>query len=62
MIEQKQLQNVEYFHYLSNMIINDARRTRGIKFRISMKKQVPTRRRLFASKLKLNLRKKIVKC
>jgi hypothetical protein len=44
------------------MIINDARRTRGIKFRISMKKQVPTRRRLFASKMKLNLRKKLIKC
>ena len=36
-IDQKQLQNVEYFHYLSTMITNDARCTRGITFKISVK-------------------------
>jgi hypothetical protein len=38
MIDQKQLENVEYFKYLSNMISDDARCTREIKSRISMAK------------------------
>jgi hypothetical protein len=35
MIEQKQLQNVEYLKYFSSMIANDARCTCEIKYRIS---------------------------
>jgi hypothetical protein len=31
MINQKQLQNMEYFRYLGSMVTNDARRTREIK-------------------------------
>jgi hypothetical protein len=36
MIDQEQLQNVEHFSYLGNMITNDARCTWEIKHRISM--------------------------
>jgi hypothetical protein len=39
MIEQKQLENVEYFNYLGSMITNDARCTREIKYRIAMEKK-----------------------
>jgi hypothetical protein len=38
MIDQKQLENVEYFNYLGSMITNYARYTHGIKLRISMRK------------------------
>jgi hypothetical protein len=38
MIDQKQLENVEYFNYLSSMITNDARCTREIKSRIAIAK------------------------
>jgi len=36
MIDQKQLQNVEYFNYLGSMITTDARCTREIKSWIAM--------------------------
>jgi hypothetical protein len=55
MIDQKQLENVEYMNYLGNMITSDARCTREIKSRIAMAN-------IFTSKLDLNLRKKLVKC
>ena len=38
MIQQNQLQNVEYFNYFGSMIANDARCTREIKSRISTEK------------------------
>jgi hypothetical protein len=38
MTYQKQLENVEYFNYLGDMITNDARCTREIKYRIAMTK------------------------
>jgi hypothetical protein len=38
MIDQKQLENVEYFNYLGSMITNDARCTGEIKSRIVMAK------------------------
>jgi hypothetical protein len=38
MVEQKQLENVEYFDYLGSMITNDARCTREIKYRTVMAK------------------------
>jgi hypothetical protein len=38
MIDQKQLDNVDYFIYLGSMIKNDARCTRGINSRIAMVK------------------------
>jgi hypothetical protein len=36
MIDQKQLENVEYFKYLSILVTNDARCTREIKSRIAV--------------------------
>jgi hypothetical protein len=63
MIDQKQLENVEYFNYLGSMITNDAGCTREIKSRIAMIKAAFNKKKnLFTSKLDLNLRKKLVKC
>jgi hypothetical protein len=63
MIDQKQLENVEYFNYLGNMVKNDAKCTRKIKPRIDMEKAAFNKKKtLFTSKLDLNLRKKLVKC
>jgi hypothetical protein len=50
MIDQKQLQNVEYFNYLGSMITNDARCTHEIKSMTAMAKAV-------FNKLDVNLRK-----
>jgi hypothetical protein len=62
MIDQKQLENVEYFNYLGSMI-NYARCKREIKSRIAMAKaEFSKKKNLFTSKLDLNLRKKLVKC
>jgi hypothetical protein len=58
MIDQKQLENVEYFNYVGSMITNDARCTREIKSRIDMAKAAFNKKKnLFTSKLDLNLRK-----
>jgi hypothetical protein len=62
MIDQKQLENVEYFNYLDSMITNDTRCTREIKSRIAMAKAAFNKKTLFTSKLNLNIRKKLVKC
>jgi hypothetical protein len=63
MIDQKQLENVEYFNYLASMITNDAKCTREIIPRISMAKAAFNKKTtLFKSTLDLNLRKKLVKC
>jgi hypothetical protein len=63
MIDQKQLENVEYFNYFGSIITNDARCTHEIKFRIAMAKApINKKKTLFTSKLDLNLRKKLVKC
>jgi hypothetical protein len=63
MIDQKQLENVEYFNYLGSMITNDPRCTREIKSRIAMAKAAFNKKKtLFTNKLDLNLRKKLVKC
>jgi hypothetical protein len=63
MIDQKQLEDVEYFNYLDSMITNDARCTREIKFRIAIAKAAFNKKKnLCTSKLDLNLRKKLVKC
>ena len=60
MIDQKQLENVEY---LGSMITNDGRCTREIKSRIAMAKAAFSKKKtLFTSKLNLNLRKKLLKC
>jgi hypothetical protein len=60
MMDQKQLDYVEYFNCLSSMITNDARCTgkRDIKCRIVMAKaSFSNKKTFFASKLDLNLRK-----
>jgi hypothetical protein len=63
MIDQKQLENVEYLSYLGSMITNDARCTREIKSRIVMAKSSFNKKKtLFTSKLDLSLRKKLVNC
>jgi len=49
MIDQEQLQNVQYCVYMGNMITNDARRTREIKSRIAVATAAIT------SKLDINL-------
>jgi hypothetical protein len=63
MIDQKQLENVDYLNYLGNMITNYARCTCVIKSRIATAKAAFNKMmNLFTSKLDLNLRKKLVKC
>jgi hypothetical protein len=55
MLDQKQLENVEYFNYLGTMIINDARCTREIKSRIAMAKAAFNKKKTrFTSKLDSN--------
>jgi hypothetical protein len=62
-IDQKQLENVEYFNSLGNLITSDARYRVAIKSRISMEKAEFSRKKIiFVSKLDLNLRKNLVKC
>ena len=63
MIDQKQLENVEYFKYFGSVLTNDGRYMCEIKSRIVMAKVTFNKRKtLFTSTLDLNLRKKLVKC
>jgi hypothetical protein len=63
MIDQKQLENMESFKYLGNILTNDGRCTCEIKRRIAMAKTAFNKKRtLFTSKLDLELRKKLVNC
>jgi hypothetical protein len=63
MVDQKQLENLESFIYLGNMLTSDGRCTCEIKSRIAMAKVAfNTKRALFTSTLDLKLRKKPVKC
>jgi hypothetical protein len=63
MIDQKQLENDEYFKDLSSLITNDASGTREIKSSIATgKRAFNSTKILFTSKLGLNLRIKLVKC
>jgi AmiR/NasT family two-component response regulator len=64
MIDQKQLENVEYFNYLDSIKqIMQGVATHEIKSRIAMAKAAFNKNKtLFASKLDLNLKKKLVKC
>jgi hypothetical protein len=62
MIDKKQPENVEYFNYLGRMITSDARCVREIKSRIDVEKQHLITRRIFTSKLDLNLKSKLVMC
>jgi hypothetical protein len=61
-IDQKQLENVEYFSYLGSMITNDARCTYAIKSGTATAKAAFNKKKtLPTSKLDLKLRKKPVK-
>ena len=63
MIDQKQLENVESFKYLGNILTNDGRCTCEIKCRFAMAKAAFNKKRvLLSSTLDLELRKKLVKC
>jgi hypothetical protein len=61
-IDQKQLENVEYLNYLHGMITSVARCTLEINSRIAMSQAAFNTKTLFASKFYLNLGKKLVKC
>ena len=57
-IDQKQLENLEYFKYLVSVLINGERCTCEIKSRIAMAKAAFNKKKtLFTSKLNLNSRK-----
>jgi hypothetical protein len=57
MMDQKQLETVEYFNCLGGMITNDARCTREIKFRIVLPKAAFHRKKTsFTSKLDLKFK------
>jgi hypothetical protein len=56
-IDEKQLENVEWFKYLGSMLTNDGRCTCEIKSRIAMAKAAFNKKTLFTSKLDLNLRR-----
>ena len=59
----KQLENVECFKYLGSLLTNDGRCTCEIKSTIAMAKAAFSKKKtLFASKLDLNLKKKLIKC
>jgi hypothetical protein len=63
MVHQKQLENVEYFKYLSSIITNHARGPREIRSSIVISKAAFNKKKaLFTSKLDFNLRKKLVNC
>jgi hypothetical protein len=62
-LDQKQLDNVEYFKYLSSILTNDGRCTCEITCMIAMVKAAFNKKRaLFTSTLDLEMRKKLVKC
>jgi len=63
MIDQKLLENVEYFNYLGSLTTNVARCKYEIKAKISMAKVAfNNKENLSTSKLDLNIRKTLVKC
>jgi precorrin-4 methylase len=63
MIDQKRLENVEYFNYSGSIITKDARRTCETESRIAMAKAALNKKKAFStSKLDFNLRKQLVNC
>jgi hypothetical protein len=62
-IDQKQLQNVEFYKYLGRILTNDGRCICEIKCRNAVAKAALNKKRtLFTGTLDLELRKKLVKC
>ena len=62
MINQTQLESVECFKYLGNMLTNDERCTCEIKCRIAMATAAFNKKNLFTSTFDLELKKKLIKC
>jgi hypothetical protein len=61
-IDQKLLENLEYFKYMGSMITNDARCTSEIKsIIVTARASFSRKKKLFSSKLNLNLRNKQLK-
>jgi len=61
-VDQKEVENVDYFSYLGSLITNDARCTCEIKCRIAVAKAALNKKKaLFTSNSDLNLRKKLEK-
>ena len=61
-IDQKQLESVESFKYLSSILINFGKCICEIKSRIVTEKAAFNKKALFTSTLDLKLGKKLVKC
>jgi hypothetical protein len=59
-IDQKQLENVEYFNYLGSMITNGTRRTREMKSRIAMKKAELNRKNNLHQRIGLEFKEKTI--
>ena len=53
MIDQKQLENVEYFKYLGSLLTNDGRCTREMKSRIAMAKAAFSNKKTFYQQIGL---------
>ena len=63
MLDQKQLDNVEYFKYLGRILTNDGRCTFEIKCEFAMVKVAFNKKRaLFTNTLYLELREKLFRC
>jgi hypothetical protein len=64
LLDQKQLENLEYLNYLCSVITKDARCTRELRSSIALAKPSFNKKKKnpFISELELNLRKKLVKC
>jgi hypothetical protein len=56
MIDQKQLENMEYLSYLGSLITDDARCTGEIKYRSITAKAAFNKQTLFTSKMDIDLR------
>jgi hypothetical protein len=61
MIDQKQLENVEYFNYLGSAMTNE-RGTLDIKSRFSMGRAAFNKKKAFHKQMDLYLRKPLAKC
>jgi hypothetical protein len=62
MVDQKRVENLEYFSHVGSMITNYARCTREIKSKIAMAKTAFSKKIIFTNKFDLNVRRELVKC
>jgi len=62
MMDQQQLENVEYFSYVDSMITNEARCTREIKSRIAMNKAEFNKKEKYSFHQKIGLKFKDETC